>query len=168
MTKLKALWLKLAPEQRAYWQELFLSQETQRNIRDQLRATFAVNLESDGQLNVFRDWELDQRERDLEAERQQEDERRFLLEHPEWSLDEARAAVLKKAYMRAAVRGDFKLGLAVVKQELGFQALLLDREKVELLKRKAAQADSTERVLGERTMTIEEREQAIKEIYGCA
>ena len=45
---------------------------------------------------------------------------------------------------------------------------VLDREKLELLKRKAAQAESTEKVLTERELTPAERERAIKEIYGCA
>ena len=168
LTRLKAQWLRLSSDERAAWQDLFVSGKTQAEIRQAIREKFEINLHSDSQLNCFRDWELDQRERDLEAERQEEDERRFLQEHPEWSLEEARSAVLKKAYLRATAAGDFKLGLDVVKQELSIQSGVLDREKLELLKRKAAQAESTEKVLTERELTPAERERAIKEIYGCA
>jgi hypothetical protein len=159
LAKLKAIWLKLPRDERVEWQEKFISSTEQRDIRGALLEKFQVNLQWDSQLTSFRDWELEQRELDLEAERQAEDERRFLEEHPEWSLDEAREAVLKKAYLRSTTRGDFRLGLAVVQQENNVNALKLGREKLELLKRK---------VLQKPTMTPEERQAAIRAIYGRA
>ena len=98
-------------------------------------------MKHDSQLNKFRDWELEQRALDVEAERQEEDERRALAENPNWSLDEARESVLKKAYQRAGARGDFKLGLATVVQDLNSRKITMDREKLDLLKAKAAQLD---------------------------
>lgn len=115
VTKLKLLWRDLSDDARAFWQELFVSQTSQAEIRRQLLAKLKVNLRFDKQLNSFRDWELEQRTLDLEAERQEEDERRALAEHPNWTLDEAREAVLKKAYKRAEATGNFDLGLAVAK-----------------------------------------------------
>ena len=94
ITRLKALWLTLSDDARSYWQELFVSQVTQAEIRKQLLAKLKINLRFDKQLNAFRDWELEQRARDLEAERQMEDERRALAENPDWTLDEARETVL--------------------------------------------------------------------------
>ena len=46
-------------------------------------------------------------------------------------LDEARESVLKKAYQRANATGNFKLGLATVKQDLNAKVISLDREKFE-------------------------------------
>ena len=168
LTKLKTKWLRMPAEERAEWQELFGSTETQRVIRERILEKLEVNLKSDGMLTNFRHWEADQRERDLEAERQAEDERRFMEEHEHCSLDEARVEVLKKAYLRSAANGDFKLGLATVNSDVYAQTVGLDREKLELLKRKAEQAEKTEKVLQKPTMTPEERQAAIRAIYGRA
>lgn len=166
LTKLKSKWLRMPLEERAEWQERFASTDTQRTIRDALLEKLEVNLKSDCMLTHFRHWEADQRERDLEAERQAEDERRYMADHENCSLDEVRVEVLKKAYLRSAAEGDFRLGLATVKSDVYAQALGVDREKLELLKKKAAQAESTEQVLSAAEMSVEQREEAIREIYG--
>lgn len=133
LTRLKLLWRDtLSDEQRESWCSRFTGAEfTQAQLRSLLAEELGVRLKYDSQLNAFRDWELEQRARDLEAERQAEDERRALAEHPDWSLDQARESVLKKAYQRASAVGDFKLGLATVKQDLAAKALTLDRQKFE-------------------------------------
>lgn len=143
ITKLKKLWRdSLAEDAREYWRELFISPDcSQAEIRRQMFARLKVNLKHDSQLNKFRDWELEQRALDLEQERQEEDERRALAENPNWTLDEARESVLKKAYQRAGARGDFKLGLATVDRDLKAKEVTMDREKLDLLKTKAAQLD---------------------------
>ena len=143
VTKLKKLWRDtLTEESRDYWRELFISPAcSQAEIRKQLFARLKTDLRHDSQLTKFRDWELEQRALDVEAERQAEDERRALAENPNWTLDEARESVLKKAYQRAGARGDFKLGLDTVKQDLNAKKVTLDREKLDLIKTKAAQLD---------------------------
>ena len=168
LTRLKELWRQLSPDVRSYWQELFISKTKQEEIRSQILDTFKIELRFDKQLNAFRDWEMDQRERDLEAERQAEDERRALAENPNWSLDQAREEVLRRTYQRAMASGDFKMGLAAVDRDLKSKVVTMDREKLELLKRKAEQAENTDKVLSKADMTPEQRELAIREIYGRA
>jgi hypothetical protein len=149
VTKLKKLWRdSLAEDDRDYWRELFISPDcSQAEIRRQMFARLKVNLKHDSQLNKFRDWELEQRALDVEAERQEEDERRALAENPNWTLDEARESVLKKAYQRAGARGDFELGLAVVDRDLKSKVVKMDREKLELLKKKSDAYDRAQEAL---------------------
>jgi hypothetical protein len=170
VTKLKVLWRdSLTPDERDFWRSLFISADsTQAQTRSLMATKLGIKLQRDSQLNDFRKWELEQQELELEAERQADEERREIEAHPHWTLDQVREAMLKKAYRRASARGDFKLGLATVKQDLSAQAVQLDREKLELLKKKAAQAEQTERVVRDAELTPEERAQRIKEIYGRA
>ena len=149
VTKLKKLWRdSLAEDARDYWRELFISPDcSQAEIRRQMFARLKVNLKHDSQLNKFRDWELEQRALDVEEERQEEDERRALAENPNWTLDEARESVLKKAYQRAGARGDFELGLAVVDRDLKSKVVKMDREKLELLKKKSDAYDRAQEAL---------------------
>ncbi len=144
LTKLKAKWRELSEDARAFWSELFVSDTSQADIRSQLLKKLQINLRFDKQLNAFRAWTEDQAILDLEAERQEEDERRALEENPEWSLDQARESVLKKAYQRATATGNFKLGLAVVKQDLNAKVVMLDRDKFQFDAAKAALAKSKE------------------------
>ena len=132
VTKLKLLWRdSLSEEAKSFWQELFVSPSTQAEIRAEIFKKLKVNLRRDNQLNAFRDWELEQRQRDLEAERQMEDEKRIQAEHPNWNLDQAREAVLKKSYERTLATGDFVLGLKTVRQDLNAKIVTLDRQKFE-------------------------------------
>lgn len=59
-----------------------------------------------------------------------------------------------------------QLLLKARKQATDEKALALDREKFELLKKKAEMADATEQVITDAELTTEQREQRIKEIYG--
>jgi hypothetical protein len=155
ITKLKKLWRDtLAEDAKDYWRELFVSPDcSQAEIRRQMFARLKVNLKHDSQLNKFRDWELEQRALDVEAERQEEDERRAQAENPNWTLDEARESVLKKAYQRAGARGDFKLGLATVKQDLSAKKVSLDSRKMVLLEKKAAAYDRAQAALADAKKT---------------
>ena len=149
ITRLKALWLTLSDDARSFWQELFVSPVTQAEIRKQLLAKLKINLRFDAQLNAFRDWELEQRARDLEAERQMEDERRILSEHPNWNLDQAREAVLTRSYERSISSGDFKLGLATVVQDLNVKRTDLESRRIVLLEKKAAAYDRAQVAMSE-------------------
>ena len=167
VTKLKLLWRdSLSEDAKAFWQELFVSTQTQAAIRKELLANLKINLRFDKQLNAFRDWELEQRAMDLEAERQAEDERRFLAEFGADDLDAVRERVLKKSYARANALGDFSSVRKTIVQDLNVEKIKLDKRKVALLEQKAAQADATEKVLTDAELTAEQRAQRIKEIYG--
>ena len=166
LTRLKKLWRdSLAPDAKEFWRAQFISELSQAEIRKLIHARLKINLTYDGQLNAFRDWELDQRELDTEAERQEEDERRALAENPNWTIDQAREEVLKKAYKRASARGDFKLGLATVDRDLNAQTaktkakqeeakielrrgkLKLDERHISILERKAEAFDRAQAAL---------------------
>src|SRR5258708_5620919 len=130
ITKLKILWRdSLAEDARAYWQELFVSPSTQAAIRAELLKKLKINLRFDKQLNAFRDWELEQRAMDLEAERATEAERRIGEEHPDWTKDQVREDLLKRFYNQARATGDAKLGLKTIAADVKVESLKFDQEK---------------------------------------
>jgi len=129
LTKLKLRWRAMPDEARAHWQEKFATNPTHAELRALIAEQLQIHLQYDQQMSKFRKWELDERERELEAERQAEDERQALAVNPGWSLEQARKVMLKKAYQRAMVKGDFALGLATLKQDLNGQKVDLNREK---------------------------------------
>lgn len=135
LTKLKALWRSLAEPSRDYWREQFISKRTQADIRREVATKFKINLGYDKQLNQFRAWLKDQDKRDRQAERAQENERRLIAEHPDWSLDQVREEVLKQSYFETLASGDFKLGLKTVTGELKANAQADDRQRYQDAKR---------------------------------
>lgn len=150
LTKLKAKWRELSEDARSYWQELFVSQTTQAEIRRQLLARLKVNLRRDNQLNAFRDWELEQRRLDLEAERKLEDERRLVEQFGDkWTLDQIREEVLKKSYARSLATGDYESGRKTIVQDLNVKKISLDERKLVLLEKKAAAYDRAQAALTE-------------------
>lgn len=149
LTKLKGLWRTLAEPARDFWRALFVSETTQAQIRAQILAKLKVNLTRDNQLTDFRQWLFEQEQREQETERQLADEREILDAHPEWDLNLAREEVLKRSYFRALSRGDFKLGLATVKQDLNAKKVSVDERKLKLLETKAAAFDRAQAALTE-------------------
>src|ERR1700722_14592688 len=162
MTKLKGLWLKMPDEERAYWQELFVSNTPIPEIREEIFTKLGVKLNFNWSWCRFRDWELEQRDLYRESERMEEDERQIIKEFGDkWTLEKVRKEVLKKSYARTLRSGNFKLGLATVREDMRVKKIALDERKVELLEKKAAQADATDTVLAEAHLTSEERAQRI-------
>jgi hypothetical protein len=168
LTKLKLLWLSahFADSSRDYWREQFVSARTQADLRKELQSQLRINLASDKQLTAFRSWLDDQDARDRQAERMAENERRLKAEHPDWSLDQVREEVLKQSYFETLAIGDWKLGLKTVAADVRVKTIALDARRVALLEQKASQADATKKVLGEKKLTPEERDERIREIYG--
>jgi hypothetical protein len=119
----------LTEDERDHWRAKFISEQKPEEICREILEKYNVNLRTSHQLRHFRDWELEQRALDEEEARQAEDERRVLLENPGWTVDDARNVIFKKAYLRATVGGDFKLGLAVVRHDLSARNHLLAMEK---------------------------------------
>ena len=123
VTRLKELWRFSLPDaSKDYWRSLFLGKQSQAATRAELLQKLGINLLYDSQLNDFRKWEMDQRERELEEERRQEDERQLQVEHSDWTLEQIREETLKRSYNRVLAKGDFKLGLATVKQHTRVRA----------------------------------------------
>src|SRR5580692_2496383 len=80
MTRLKGLWLKMPDDERTYWQELFASNTTVPDIRQEIFTRLGVKLNFNKSWDRFRDWELEQRELDREAERMEADLRQITEE----------------------------------------------------------------------------------------
>lgn len=135
ITKLKVLWRdSLAEDAKEYWRSLFVSPDVkQSEIRQQLLKRLKINLRFDSQLTKFRDWEIEQRLMDLEAERASEEERRLIEEHPDWTKDQVREDLLRRFYNRSRATGDAKLGLSTMRQDRGLMMAALAREEFELL-----------------------------------
>ncbi len=163
ITKLKLLWRDLSDDARAFWQELFVSQTSQAEIRRQLLMKLKVNLRFDKQLNAFRDWELEERAMDLEAERQAEDERRFIAEFGADNMEVVRQKVLKKSYARAVASGDFSEARKTIVQDVNLEKVALDKRKVAILEKKAAAFDKAKEVV-ESKLSPEQQRLALKEI----
>ena len=170
LTRLKELWRdSMSEESREFWRVLFISSEsTQAQIRQKLYDRLKIKLDYDSQLNAFRDWELEQRAMDLEAERVDEEERRLRAEHPDWTKDQFREELIKRCYNRALATGNADLGLKTIVQDLNVQKVQLDSRKLALLEKKAAQADAAQQVAGNQTMTAEEKDAEYRRIFGMS
>lgn len=131
LARLKAMWRGLSEDACARWQDLFASKATPATIRKQLQARLNLTLSCDAQFNAFRDWELRQRVLDQHGEWMQEIERRIMALHTDWSLDQVREEVLRKAYFVTLASGDFKLGLQTVAQNLNAKRFALAEAKAE-------------------------------------
>ena len=149
LTKLKVLWRdSLSDEAKEFWRGLFVTAEvTQAQVRQQILAKLKINLRHDSQLNAFRDWEIEQRESDLEAERQVEDERRLKEQFGDWTLDQVREEVLKRSYARSIREGDWDAGRKTIVQDLNVKKVQLDERKLVLLEKKAAAYDRAQELL---------------------
>jgi hypothetical protein len=139
-TRFKQLWRDvLTEDEKAEWEAKFISPDCQPlQIVDQIRDKYQINLRTSAALKRFRDWVAEQQELDEEEERQRAEQARVLRENPGMTIDEAREVVLIKAYNRAIVTGNFKLGLAVVRQDLSARNFLLALEKAQFDAAKAA------------------------------
>lgn len=151
LTKLKLLWRdSLSDSARDYWRALFISATTQAEIRKTIATKLKVELKRDSQLTEFRSWLEDQDARDVEAQRQFEDEQRLKSQFGDsMSPEEIRQRVLQAAYARAMAKGDFKLGLQAMDRDLTSQKVSIDREKLVLMKRKADAYDRAQAALNE-------------------
>ena len=163
ITRLKALWRGLSDDARAYWQELFVSDATQAQIRKELAAKLKINLRFDKQLTAFRQWEAAQQELDLKAERMEEDARRLKEEFGDWTLEQIREEVLRRSYAQAIAEGDFSAGRKTIVQDLNVKKVSLDERKLVLLEKKAAAFDQAKEVI-ESQLSPEEQKARLKEI----
>lgn len=130
LTRFKILWRdSLSESTRDYWRALLVSTTTQPEIRKELFAKLKINLHRNDHITIFQSWLDDQDKRDREAERQVEDERRTMAEHPDWTKDQVRDDVLKKTYFRSSASGDYKLGLSAMDRDVKIETLKFDQEK---------------------------------------
>lgn len=165
LTKLKGLWRdSLSESAQEFWRSLFISDTPQKQIREQLLAKLKVRLHRDDQLTAFRQWLDEQDARDLEAQRQLEDEQQLKQEFgAAWTLEQIRTEVLKRSYARALSTGDFASGRKTIVQDLNVQKVALDARRVAILEKKAAAFDAAKEIV-QSTLTPEQQRARLKEI----
>lgn len=147
LTRLKRLWLAMDESARDFWRSRLASDATQAQLRDELRRELEIKLVADKQLTAFRHW-LDQQDlRDAEEQFAEQDEQELSAQG--LAGEALRAVLLDRIKRRALKSGDFKLGLAAVDRDLKSQQVGLDREKVELMRRKADAYDRAQAALTE-------------------
>jgi len=138
MGKLKHLWTETFTEaDREHWRQKFATGDNQAAKRQELRAQFGIDLDDDRLLTYFRSWDQEQVKRQQSAERLHARENQIQKEHPDWTFDQVRDAVLQHAYYEVLNGGDYKLGVQIVRTHTYVQKYLLDRDKFEF--------DATER-----------------------
>jgi len=141
--QLRAAWRdRLTEDERNEWlKEFAKSPEEGGKPQHALRAEFSKKLDltikHDSQLGRFRKWLGKQAKMAEQAEKMAKSEAKIRQEHPEWTFDQVRDAVLQEAYFEVLNGGDYKLGLQIVRTHTYVQKYLLDRDKFEF--------DATER-----------------------
>lgn len=129
LTRLKELWLTLEEPERDYWRARLVSLKTQKEIRREILEKLKIDLPHDSCLTYFRDWLNRQYERLWQAERMQENEDLLQKEHPDWTRDQLREEVLKRAYHESLNFANFKLGLSTARIDLADKSVQLQWEK---------------------------------------
>ena len=139
-----------------------------------------IALSGDPKVTLMRQWFADwEAQENFNAELEQEELR---LTQSGLSPAEVRERLITKAMARADAQGDSDTVLKAVttaqkeeelsrkERELAVkqEALAQAERKLVLLEAKAAQANATEQTLDDASLTPEQREQRIKEIYGRA
>ena len=166
LPKLKKLWPTLHESVQEYWREQFSSQRSQVDLRSELLKKLNVNLRFDVQLTRFRAWLDDQDKRDRQAERAEENQRRLIAEHPDWTLERVREEVLKQSYFETLASGDFKLGLKTVKAHQNQEVIGMDERRLKLMEKKAAAFDEAKGILGNKELSEEEKKTRMQQLFG--
>lgn len=141
LTRFKQLWLfEWSAPVKDSLRELFSGTTAQPEIRSTLKVKHGITLLWNSQLSKLNAWIAEQDELDAEAERQTAEEAKQKQLHPEWGPDELRQAVLAGSYRRTLARGDFKLGLATIREDRGLIETMTNRDKFEFDAAKACLA----------------------------
>jgi hypothetical protein len=133
LRKLKHVWCnELHEDDKVYWRTEFNSKKKPNVLVELLRDKLKIDLHFDYLLDDFRDWVRVECNREKEAERMHDDDRSMSKAHPEWTLDQVRDEVVKRAYNRTLAEGDFNLGMKVARVHVAITKYLLDLEKHQL------------------------------------
>jgi len=168
ISKLKELWRTLSEDARDYWRSRLQSGgegNTQPEIRRDIFAKLKINLRSDAQLSKFKSWMEQQDAMDAEAEQADEEERRILSEHPDWTKQQVREDLLRRFYNRARATGDSKLGLKTVAGDMKTEALAFEKEKFQ--ESKKSQAEKALELCLEEARKYPEVQQLFKDAFAA-
>lgn len=138
---------------------------THAECRKRIKADYGISLSSDSQLSKFRSWQLRQTVWDRFNEMVEQDEQAIQEAFPDMDRERLREMAIKRAYAMADLMGDPKLTLKVVQTDLKDSQDSRDWERLELLKRKAEQADQAKETLGSQ-LSEEEKLTRMKSIFG--
>lgn len=156
LTRFKYYWRdELSESQKDFWRARFCSKDSQATLREEIRIKLRFDLKYDKQLTLFRRWDDEQLENEAEAERQIEEERLLRQQHPEWDTEALRSGVIAGCYRRALTKGDFKLGLKTVVQDLNVTKVSHDERKLILMEKKAAAYDQVKEAVNSGGITPE-------------
>jgi hypothetical protein len=168
LTRLKTLWRSWPDGEKQKllgWREEGI---TNAEIRSRIKKYYSVNLVRDGQLSEFWSWCSAELESDAFNEFMAAREQSLTDNHPESSREQIREAMIKEWYAWSKMQRDPKLGLKVVNMDLKDQEQKISQRKLELLEKKAAQADQAKGVMENKELTEDQRAMRMREIFGIS
>jgi hypothetical protein len=170
LTRLKALSPDAREEIWSWRSELNSEKATLTNaeIRGRIQERFSIRLNHDGQLSTFWQWQYRQMQYDRLGELASEDEEQLAQKFPNADRDKIREKTILRMYALADLEEDPQFALKVVNTDLKDNVVSIDRRKVVVLERKAAQADQAKGILEDKELTIEARTARMKEVFGIA
>jgi hypothetical protein len=131
----------LTEDERDEWRNEFLKADTdeskekkgkpriQADLREWIEAKCHLKLKFDMQVTRFRKWVAEQDQKAALAETMREDELAIQKAHPDWTLDQVRDEVLRRAYEHALRNADFRMGMQLVRIHTFVKKYFLDLEK---------------------------------------
>lgn len=172
LTRLKYHWRDvLTPSQKDFWRARFNSTDSQAVIREEMRVKLKFDLKYDKQLTAFRKWDELQQTIDAEALQQSTEEAKLREEFGDLTDDQIRRLVIRGSYARAKARGDYKLGLATIREDRGLIETMTGRDKFEFNAAKACLAKLPElkAISSNRELSEDQKlEQARLALFGTA
>jgi hypothetical protein len=166
MTRLKVVWNRLSEKRQKQWRDRFDTRRDLAGLRRALKREFGTALGCDTQLIRFRKWIVDQDDREDRAERLWAVECRIREAHPDWTLDEVRAEVLRQCYYETLASGNYTLGLKTIAVEIRVKMYELAREKYQFDAIQACLASLPElkAISNNPKLTPEEKAKGVQEI----
>lgn len=128
----KEKWLQLPIERRRELLAKLLGAERQADLRTFFFRHFKLpKLRNDSALVSLRDFAFQQDLRDKETEQVEIDRANIAKDHPDWDKEATRAELIKRIYERSLTTGDAKTGIAILREDRGWEDSKLEREKWE-------------------------------------
>lgn len=160
LTRLKALAAEARAEIYGWSKEAGLTNEA---VRERIRERWGVRLTYDGQLSDFWSWQYRQMVWDRWNQEADAKETELL---GSMSRDEARDQTIKWLYAKAAAEQDDWLSLKTVDRDLKDKVVTLDSRRLAILEKKAQQADQAKELLGDKSLSQQEREHRMRACFG--
>jgi hypothetical protein len=127
--QLKERWHKFPEDKKDEWGEKFEEDKrAPRRLQKFLIEETGVLLEG-YPLSGFCFWVRTQHGRRLRQKRMLENESLIQKKHPDWTLDQIRDEVLRRAYSETLANDNFTLGMQVIRTHITIKRFLLDLEK---------------------------------------